>query len=191
MIESMITIAIIGIMTATVIPALARMVSENRQHRATLEVMLAARRARVEAMFAGYASALYYVMQAGGAVIVPVTGLTTRCNRGDNGDYDFLSPVTLPRGWQELVGSPPILMSRFDMGGLAIRTRLTFNDAEANTGFLCWEPRGECWYSTTPWNAGAANPETVMFFNRLNLGGNEVGTERQLIFPASCTARIR
>lgn len=192
MMEMMVAIMIVGLMASLILPTLGTMLAENRQHSAAIDVMLAARHARMEAMFSGYASALHYSEQPGGAVIAPVTGITTRCNRGDGVQYAHSeTPAALPMGWQELGGAAAIFIRRYDLGGRAIRTRLTFNNAAVNTAFLCWEPRGECWYSNDPWSAGAVNPQTVMFFERFDTDGNQVGTARQLVFAASCTPRLR
>jgi prepilin-type N-terminal cleavage/methylation domain-containing protein len=186
MIESMVVVAIIGAMAATMMPSISRMMAENRQHRAAVEVMLAARRAREEALFGGYATALHFAKDPNdnGAVITPVTGLTSRCNRGAFGDYDGI-----PFGWQALLGSPPVAMARFNFGGQEIRATLTIGATEQDEAFLCWEPRGECWYGTSPYNAIGA-PASVMRIARF-VGDDSVGTDRQVVFPASCTARLR
>lgn len=186
MIESMVVVAIMGAMSLAMAPSLGRMLMENRQHRAAVEVMLAARNARVEALFGGYASALYFEQTANGAVITPVTGMTSRCSRGQLTQY---IPAPAPRGWQLLVGSPPIAMANYTLGGQAIRATLRIGATEVNTGFLCWEARGNCWWGNTPWTGGVG--ETLMTINRFDAANNPVGTRREIVFPESCTARLR
>jgi type II secretory pathway pseudopilin PulG len=187
MIESMVVVAIIGAMAATMMPSIGRMMAENRQYRAAVEVMLAARRAREEAMFGGYATALHFDEDpaGNGAVITPVTGLTSRCNRGTTANYDGFAID----GWQALLGAPPVAIGSFNFGGQEIRATLTIGATEQSEAFLCWEPRGDCWYGTTPWSSTGA-PASVMRIGRF-VGTNPVGTDRLVVFPSSCTARLR
>lgn len=193
LVEVMVTVTIIGLMAAAAIPAMGAMMSDRRQYAAAVDVMLGARTARAEAMLGGYATALVFT-SAGGNGLGLIRFFTSATSFCDRGDFTLINGI---RGMQPMIGVDDIDMQQYSLGDRVLaRTYVSPNDpsqalggAGAATWQLCFRPNGEV--ISTPAFAVNAPPWVVMTFTRQDADGQQIGVQRQLVFNAGGTPRLR
>lgn len=195
LIESMVVVAIVGIMAAMVLPAMTDMMANTRQSSAAQELMLLAQRARSEAMLGGkYAYSIVFQANAGGGdgAMAIITGVTAYCNRGTGVNFgnDAVTGILLPTGWQRAGGF--VLMNRFAFGSHRIFGVADFPDGSTTTFLrICYTPGGESHVSNAALNQPVEQGQTAIIRINRSVNGLVRGVDRQVIFPPGGTARTR
>jgi type II secretory pathway pseudopilin PulG len=192
----MAVVAIIGIMSAAVMPSLSDMIASTRQHAAANEVMLLARRARREAVLGKYAYALVYRQIVGGTNgtsggIQIVTGVTGYCNRATavNFGNDPFTQIPQPQGWQSALGSMSI--GAFSFSGHRVFGEMQMPEGTILTTLtLCYAANGETHVSGGGMAPGEQAVPAVLFIRRAD-GAVETGVPREVVFMPGGTARVR
>lgn len=198
MIEAMVVVAIIGIMAGAAMPAMTEMVMDSRQYGTAVDLMLLARRARVESMFGGYANAIHYD-QAGASndgAAIWLTGFTSSCSRSTTVNFgpDPVTGMALPTGWRPLLPQP---QGAVVLRGAALGSHRVFGRLESPAGTtrnlltICYHPSGRTWSSIAFNNLPGWQNSTAIVFVRRTVDGVTRGVDRQVVFPPSGTARLR
>lgn len=193
LIESMVVVAIIGMMAAAIAPGMTDMVASTRQHSVANEIMLLARQARREALLGGkYAYMLTFQAGAGGGTgaLQVVTGITAHCNRSSGVAFgvDPWTNMTPPPGWQTAIGS--IVIGNFGFGSHRIAGVMEMPENTARPALLlCYAANGETHYQNGAIMTEQTDPAVLRV--RRSVGGVAQGVERQVVFLPGGTARLR
>jgi len=188
----MAVVAIVGIMSAAVMPSITEMIASTRQHAAANDVMLLARRARREALLGKYAYALIFDQNRGGGngAIQVVTGVTGYCDRATAVNYgnDPFTGITL-NGWQAALGA--MSFGEFSFSAYRIFGTMEMPQGSLRTIVnLCYAPNGETHVSGGGLAAGEQIDPGVLYIRRTTQGV-ESGVPREVVFMPGGTARIR
>jgi prepilin-type N-terminal cleavage/methylation domain-containing protein len=193
LIESMIVVAIVGLMAAAVMPAMVEMIASNRQHAAAVDIKTIANNARAAAVLRGkFAYALMFQRNAGGGdgAVQVVTGFTGHCNRS-TGLPNVAGIITPPIGWQASLASMEFREHSF--GSHRVFATMQYLSAEPGVVRVCYAANGETHVYTgtaVPPVGGEQAQPAVMRVRRL-YGGREAGVPREVVFMPGGTARLR
>jgi prepilin-type N-terminal cleavage/methylation domain-containing protein len=195
LIESMVVITMIGLMAATVMPAMSEMIANQRQHSIAVDIVSLARRARDAAVLGGkYAHAIVFEQNAGGGdgVVQIITGATSQCYRGTGVPIIGAADVQVPDGWAPTMGS-------VSLRGLTFGAHRVFATMEMPDGTnlaamrVCYTPSGETWVfsGTLPGGGGEQVVPAVLRVHRQNAFGGAAGVPREIVFMPGGTPRLR
>jgi prepilin-type N-terminal cleavage/methylation domain-containing protein len=195
LIESMIVVAIVGLMAAAVMPAMVEMIASNRQHAAAVDIKTLAVDARAAAVLKGkFAYALVFQQLSGGGngAVQVVTGVTGHCNRSTgvpiNSIWDVVTP---PIGWQSSLASMDMRERSFGSHRVFATMELPESSVQGQMR-ICYAASGEThvYGAGLPGGGGEQAQAAVMRIRREN-GGRAVGVPREVVFMPGGTARLR
>jgi type II secretory pathway pseudopilin PulG len=188
----MVVVTIIGILAASVLPAMTEMMANTRQQSAATDSLLLARKARREALMSKYAYSLVIVPDLNPPAVQVATGPTGYCNRSSSTSFgvDFNTGVQLPAGWQSAVGG--LTLGRYNLGAHV----MTLAPAMPMTRFvtylaICYMPNGETYASIDRNALPTPQTSTAVLFVQRQLQRALRGVDRQIAFPPGGTPRPR
>jgi prepilin-type N-terminal cleavage/methylation domain-containing protein len=204
LIELLISLAVIGIMSAAIAPSITEIVADNRQASAAVDLIRISRKARARTVATGTAHLLrYQVGQNGLGWVDLYAGMNNKCVQTPWAQA-FAAACPAPPA----VSSPLCPIETIDMRYYNPKTG---NDATVDdTGRqvvslaalvlanpvtevqICYQPDGEV-YTAVPPATLARQPATspVLFRVSRSVNGTSHGTPREIVFPAGGTARTR
>lgn len=192
LIESMVVVTIVGILAASVMPAMTEMMANTRQQSAATQIMLLARKARREALMGKYAYSLVIAPGLSDPAVQVATGPTGYCYRSSSTNYgvDPASGVQLPLGWQSAVGG--LTLGDYKLGPHI----LSLAPAMPMTTFVpylnvCYQTNGETYTSINQAALPTLQRFTAVLFIRREVNRSLRGVDRQIAFPPGGTARPR
>lgn len=195
LIESMVVVAIVGMMAAAVMPTMTEMVANTRQHAAAVDIALLARRARTAALLQGkYAYALMFQQNAGGGNggLHIITGVTGHCNRSTGLPITRARDVvTPPLGWQTAIGS--MRLNDLALGGHRFFATMEMPEGTTQGAMrVCYAANGETHvYGGGLPGGGGEQTQAAVLFVRREYAGRPAGVARQVVFMPGGTARLR
>jgi prepilin-type N-terminal cleavage/methylation domain-containing protein len=204
LIELLISLAVIGIMSAAIAPSIAEVVADNRQVSAAVDLVRLSRKARARTVATGNAHLLRYVVGQNGLGWVDLyAGMNNKCVQTPWAQA-FAAACPLPPA----VGSPLCPIETLDMryynpktgsdptvddtGRQVVWATALVNANPVTEVQICYQPDGEV-YTAVPPATLARQPATspVLFRVLRAVNGNPHGTTREIVFPAGGTARTR
>lgn len=198
LIELLISLTIIGIMSAAIAPSIGEMVADNRQASAAIDIVRLARKARALTISSGNAHLLRYQVGPGQLGMIELfAGMNNKCLQTpwaqafnalagsrlralETIDMSFYNPKT---------GSIPTVD---DTGRQVIWATALVNATAVNQVQICYQPDGEVYTAVPPATLArqqVALPVLFRVFRSVN--GVSHGQIREIIFPAGGTARAR
>jgi prepilin-type N-terminal cleavage/methylation domain-containing protein len=196
LIESMVVVAMIGVMAAAALPGMGEMIASQRQQSTAIEIASLARRARDAAMLGGkYAHAIVFqqnpVTGGNDGAVQIITGATSQCYRGTgvliNSGFDI---VQIPFGWQATIGS--VSLSGRGFGQRVFATMQMPPGVTQNQLRICYTPSGETWVfsPTLPGGGGEQIAPALLEVHRVS-GSGAAAVVRQVVFIPGSTPRLR
>jgi prepilin-type N-terminal cleavage/methylation domain-containing protein len=198
MIELLVSLAIIGVISASIAPSIGEMVADNRQASATIDMVRISRKARALTIATGNAHLLRYQVGPGGLGFVELfAGMNNKCMQ-----TPWAQAFTAPTGsrlraletidmayYNPKTGSVPTVD---DTGRQVIWVTANVNASVVNEVQVCYQPDGEIYTAVPPATLArqqSALPVLFRVFRSVN--GVPHGVSREVVFPAGGTARAR
>jgi prepilin-type N-terminal cleavage/methylation domain-containing protein len=207
-IELMIALVIIGIMAATVAPALSEVLADNRQTSAAMDVVRTARQARAQAISTGLAHLLRYrnsndkAGAFGLGTIAMYVGLNSKCRQTPWGQA-FAPAVNSNQGPVHILHMREYNPTDGDTDPQAgddnrhvitavSQLRDDTTAALAQT-LICYQPNGEIYTGAAYVNPSSLVPQVdpVLITIGRTFNGVRRGQNRQVLFPVGGNARLR
>jgi prepilin-type N-terminal cleavage/methylation domain-containing protein len=198
MIELLISLTIIGIMSAAIAPSIGEMVADNRQASAAIDIVRIARKARALTISSGNAHLLRYQVGPGGLGMIELfSGMNNKCLQTPWAQA-FTAPVgsrlraleTIDMAYYNpKTGSAPTVD---DTGRQVVWVTGFVNAAAVNQVQICYQPDGDVYTAVPPATLArqqSASPLLFRVFRAVN--GSSRGTVREIVFPAGGNARAR
>ena len=199
LVELLISLAIIGIMSAAIAPSIGEMVADNRQASASIDLVRMSRKARALTLATGNAYLLRYQVGPARARLaravrgheqqVPADAVGRRpsprrraagCARSRRSTWLIYNPKT---------SSNPTVD---DTGRQVIAATAKVNASVVNEVQICYQPDGEVYTAVPPATLARQQQALPVLFRVLRaVNGTSHGQIREIVFPAGGTARAR
>jgi prepilin-type N-terminal cleavage/methylation domain-containing protein len=196
LIELMVTVAIIGIISAAILPSMSDVMADHRAVSASMDVLRLARKARALTLAGGMAYMLHYQKPGGDSLgtIDLVQGMNGRCLQTPWGQALGRPMETIGNGlgmayYNPVAGGIPkatdahrhvIVLHAFTTAGTDL--------AELE---ICYQPNGEVYFAVPPLQPLARQPNTTLITLSVTrtVDNRPHGESREVIFPAGGSAR--
>jgi prepilin-type N-terminal cleavage/methylation domain-containing protein len=198
-VELLVSLVIIGIMSAAIAPSIGEVVADNRQAAASMDVVRLARKARALTLSTGNAYLLrYQAGQSGLGVIDLFAGMNNKClqtpwtqafNAPANSRLRAIETLDMAY-YNPKTGSPPTVD---DTGRQVIAAVALVNAVTVTQVQICYQPDGEVYTLVPPATTLARQQQALPVLVRLvrSINGTPHGQNREIVFPAGGTARAR
>jgi prepilin-type N-terminal cleavage/methylation domain-containing protein len=198
MVELLISLAIIGIMSAAIAPSIGEMVADNRQSSASIDMVRISRKARALTIATGNAHLLRYRVGQGGLGLVELfAGMNNKClqtpwpqafNAPAGSRLRALETIDMAFYNPKTGGNPTV----DDTARQVIWVTANVNASVVNEVQICYQPDGEVYTAVPPATLARQQSALPVLFRAFRaVNGTSRGQVREIVFPAGGTARAR